>query len=122
MILGIGVDVINISRIQSIYDKYGYNFAKKLLAKDELAYFYSKTSVKDAVEYLSSSWASKEAVYKALYQAGYMLKNINLIVLGKSSNPYPSVTFPHYPNIRIHLSLSHEKDIVVAYSIVEKVT
>lgn len=121
MILGIGVDVINISRIQSIYDKYGYNFAKKLLAKDELEYFYSKTTVKDAVEYLSSSWASKEAVYKALYQAGYMLKNINLIVLGKSSNPYPSVTFPHYPNIRIHLSLSHEKDIVVAYSIVEKV-
>lgn len=121
MILGIGVDVINISRIQTIYDKYGYNFAKKLLAKDELEYFYSKTSVKDAIEYLSSSWACKEAVYKALYQAGYTLKNINLIVLGRSSNPFPSVTFPHYPDIRIHLSLSHEKDIVVAYSIVEKV-
>jgi len=119
MILGIGVDIVETARIRAIHDKYGDSFAEKLqVSAEELAYIRNKK--RDMTEYLGSIWASKEAVYKALYQSGHRLNHINEIKLSRS-DPFPEVIIPSYEGIRIHLSLSHEKGTIVAFAIVEKV-
>ena len=118
MILGIGVDIVETARIRAIHDKYGDSFAQKLqVSIEELEYIRDKK--KDMIEYLGSVWASKEAVYKALYQSGYRLTHMNEIKMSRS-DPFPEVIAPSYEGIRVHLSLSHEKGAIVAFAIVEK--
>ena len=34
-ILGIGTDIVEIKRVKKIYNKYGDNFARKILSNDE---------------------------------------------------------------------------------------
>ena len=63
MIKGIGIDIVEISRIKFLYDKYGIRFAKKILSTIEMDEF-SKTQSPE--NYLSKNFASKEALSKAL--------------------------------------------------------
>ena len=63
MILGIGVDLLNINRIQNIYDKFGNKFINRILAKDEIE-LYNKS--KNKINFLSKRFCAKEAFSKAI--------------------------------------------------------
>lgn len=63
MILGIGVDLLNINRIQNIYDKFGNRFINRILAKDEIE-LYNKS--KNKINFLSKRFCAKEAFSKAI--------------------------------------------------------
>ena len=63
MIKGIGIDLIDNSRIQVLHEKYGQVFAKKILSKAEMIEFKKSGS---PVSYLAKHFASKEALSKAL--------------------------------------------------------
>ena len=63
MIKGIGIDLIDNSRIQVLHEKYGQVFAKKILSKAEMIEFKKSRS---PVSYLAKHFASKEALSKAL--------------------------------------------------------
>ena len=63
MIKGIGIDLIDNSRIKILYAKYGHIFAKKILSETEITEFNKS---KSPVSYLSKHFASKEALSKAL--------------------------------------------------------
>ena len=59
----IGIDIIEIERIKNSYDKYGMNFLKKILTKDEIDYCFSKFN---PFESIAARFAAKEAIAKAL--------------------------------------------------------
>lgn len=63
MILGIGVDLLNINRIQNIYGKFGNKFINRILAKDEIE-LYNKS--KNKINFLSKRFCAKEAFSKAI--------------------------------------------------------
>lgn len=63
MIKGIGIDLIDNSRIQVLHEKYGQVFAKKILSSAEMIEFRKSRS---PVSYLAKHFASKEALSKAL--------------------------------------------------------
>ena len=63
MIKGIGIDLIDNSRIQVLHEKYGQVFAKKILSAAEMIEFRKSRS---PVSYLAKHFASKEALSKAL--------------------------------------------------------
>jgi len=63
VIKGIGIDLIDNSRIQVLYEKYGQVFAKKILSTPEMIEFSKSRS---PVSYLAKHFASKEALSKAL--------------------------------------------------------
>ena len=63
MIRGIGTDIVNIARIQKILQRYGENFARRILTPDELV-IYSQSS-RQAV-FMAKRFAVKEAAAKAL--------------------------------------------------------
>jgi holo-[acyl-carrier protein] synthase len=63
MIVGIGTDIVDITRIEKISSKYKKKFAKRILSATE--YSIWKTE-KYPYRYLAKRFAAKEATFKAL--------------------------------------------------------
>src|SRR5678815_3309107 len=62
MILGIGIDIIEVNRIQSSHERFGERFLKRILHPNEIAYCLSH---KTPAPFLAARFAAKEAVSKA---------------------------------------------------------
>lgn len=63
MILGIGIDIIEIDRIKESVDKFGDHFLSKIYTPNELEYCLNKHN---KYQHLAARFAAKEAIYKAL--------------------------------------------------------
>lgn len=78
MILGIGIDIIEIERIKESVDRFGDAFLNKIFTKTELDYSLSK---KNKYQHLAARFAAKEAIAKALYSVGdegFEWKNVEI--------------------------------------------
>ncbi len=62
MILGVGIDIIEVARIAASYERFGDRFLKRILCADEIAYCLS---YKAPAPFLAARFAAKEAVAKA---------------------------------------------------------
>jgi holo-[acyl-carrier protein] synthase len=62
MILGVGIDIIEVKRIQASYEKFGERFLKRILHDNEIAYCLSH---KMPGPFLAVRFAAKEAISKA---------------------------------------------------------
>ncbi|CAK7033538.1 MAG: Holo-[acyl-carrier-protein] synthase [Desulfovibrio sp.] len=125
MILGLGLDVTELSRISRSWERFGMRFAEKILHPDELAHF-TKLSASRAV-FLASRFAVKEAAVKALgtgFSGGISPTDISVLpdssgkpVLrlsgkaGERANERGAAQF--------HVSLTHGKETVAAVVILE---
>ena len=62
MILGVGIDIIEVARIQSSYERFGERFLNRILHPNEIAYCLSH---KVPAPFLAARFAAKEAISKA---------------------------------------------------------
>jgi len=62
MILGIGIDIIEVARVQASHERFGERFLNRLLLADEIAYCLSH---KNPAPFLAARFAAKEAISKA---------------------------------------------------------
>jgi holo-[acyl-carrier protein] synthase len=122
MIIGIGTDIIEISRVEKAVNNTS-SFISKFFTHEEITYF---ESVRFKAETLAGTFAAKEAVAKALGTGfrEFGLKDIEVLrdSLGK---PYVNCLGKAQKlctdkNIdKIHVSIAHCKDYAVAYAIAE---
>ncbi len=63
MVVGIGIDIIEIERIKNSVEKFGDAFLNKIFTKGELEYSLNKAS---KYQHLAARFAAKEAISKAL--------------------------------------------------------
>jgi holo-[acyl-carrier protein] synthase len=63
MIFGIGTDVVQVERVQRVFERHGEHFVRRLLMPEEEAGF---RSYKRPVRFLAMRFAAKEAIVKAL--------------------------------------------------------
>ncbi|MGQ9608308.1 MAG: holo-ACP synthase [bacterium] len=63
MIIGIGFDIIEVSRIESALNRWGEKFEKRIFTEKEICYCKSKNN---RFQRLSCRFAAKEALFKAL--------------------------------------------------------
>ena len=63
MIRGLGIDLVENSRIKKIYDSYGYRFVKRILDNNEIKEFNIS---ENKISFLAKRFASKEALSKSL--------------------------------------------------------
>ncbi|HEY3323385.1 MAG TPA: holo-ACP synthase [Planctomycetota bacterium] len=63
MIVGIGIDIVEIERIRSMHQRHGKRFVNRILTAAEQGYVLSYA---DPSERLAGRWAAKEAALKAL--------------------------------------------------------
>ena len=62
MILGIGIDIIEVARVKASHERFGERFMNRLLLADEIAYCLSH---KNPAPFLAARFAAKEAISKA---------------------------------------------------------
>lgn len=62
MILGVGIDIIEVSRIENSYARFGERFLERILRPDEIRYCLSH---KAPGPFLAARFAAKEAISKA---------------------------------------------------------
>ncbi|MGX5173530.1 holo-ACP synthase [Aliikangiella sp. IMCC44653] len=126
-ILGIGIDLCEIERVQSSIDKHGELFAKKILHPNELVVY---RNLKLRARYLAKRFAAKEAFAKAMgtgVAEGVSLPYIEVVndELGKPSILLHETTrekLASWGNCRVHLSISDEKNLAQAQVIIEKLS
>ena len=131
MILGIGIDLVDIFRINKILEKYPEQFAKRVLGKRELGtyekiLFADFKSKEKGNRFIAKRLAAKEAVSKAFgtgLRGQISLKTIEVLNdnLGK---PYVVLSSlkekKMLPNFKkIHISLTDEDNFAQAIAILE---
>jgi holo-[acyl-carrier protein] synthase len=62
MILGTGIDIIEVARIESSYERFGERFLSRILVPGEISYCLSH---KKPGPFLAARFAAKEAISKA---------------------------------------------------------
>ena len=62
MILGTGIDIVEVSRIRNSYERFGERFLQRILLSGEISYCLSH---KDPAPHLAARFAAKEALSKA---------------------------------------------------------
>ena len=63
MIFGVGTDLVQVSRVQKVYERFGNRFAERLLLPEEMALFRGH---KRPVRFLAMRFAAREATVKAM--------------------------------------------------------
>ena len=63
MIFGIGTDILELSRVERIYERYGTHFVDRLLMPEEHETFGAS---RRPVRFLATRFAAKEAIVKAM--------------------------------------------------------
>lgn len=122
MIKGIGVDTVQISRIQEKFDKFGISFAERILGLDELKAFHEKKS-ESKIRYLAKRFAAKEAIVKALgcgIGRPYRFTDIQVLNL-PSGAPYVIIN-PKYDifDLKIHISLTDDPLLAIAFAVISE--
>lgn len=62
MILGIGIDIIEVARIQTSHERFGERFVKRILLPNEIQYCLSHRA---PAPFIAARFAAKEAISKA---------------------------------------------------------
>ena len=62
MILGVGIDIIEVARVQGSVERFGERFLKRILLPDETAYCMLH---KNPAPFIAARFAAKEAISKA---------------------------------------------------------
>ena len=124
MILGSGIDIIEVQRVEAACEKFGDRFLRRILRPSELAYCLSH---KSSGPFLAARFAGKEAISKAFgtgigRQLGWQDMEIGR---KDSGEPYVVLHGKGLTLLRerggriVHLSLSHTAKLATAVAILE---
>jgi holo-[acyl-carrier protein] synthase len=125
MILGTGVDIVEVTRIRGSYEKFGERFINRVLRPDEIRYCLSH---RDPAPFLAARFAAKEAISKAFGTGiGRHLGWQDMEVARKESGePYVILHGQGLALLTergaslVHLTLSHTNQHAVAVAILEQ--
>jgi holo-[acyl-carrier protein] synthase len=124
MILGTGIDIIEVGRIRASYEKFGQRFLNRILRPDEIAYCLSH---RQPAPFLAARFAAKEAISKAFGTGiGQHLGWQDMEVKRKDSgDPFVILHGGGQDLLRqrggqmVHLSLSHTENYAAAVAVLE---
>ncbi|CAM2057777.1 holo-(acyl-carrier-protein) synthase [Desulfovibrionales bacterium] len=125
MIVGLGVDLVELSRIKRAWKHFGRAFAMRILGPNEMAGL--DRHPQQIVSFLAARFAAKEATAKALgtgftQQVHFHDLQITYNALGKPELVLSGHALVHATALdvtRTHISLTHDNDTAVAVVVLE---
>ena len=124
MVIGIGIDIIEIDRIKSNVEKYGDEFLTKVFTSNEIEYCRPKAN---KYQHFAARYSAKEAVYKALatgWQEGLSWQDIEIT---NEPNGMPVANLSgklkkfFADDKELKISMSHSRNYVTCVAIIYKV-
>jgi holo-[acyl-carrier protein] synthase len=125
MIFGVGTDIVELSRIQQTYERFGEHFIDRLLMDEERLLFERS---KWPVRFLAMRFAAKEATVKAMgtgFAHGMWIRDVGIV-----NSPWgrPLIVWSERgrkvcDNLGIgdgHVSLTDDAGLIVAFAVLEK--
>jgi len=124
MLIGSGIDMIEIDRISRAIERYGDHFCKRVFLPDEIRYCRSK---RNFAESFAARFAAKEAAAKALgtgIQLGVGWKDIEVV---RTASGKPTIRFhgsaavlaSHMGTVGVVVSLTHSRTVAMAQVLLE---
>src|SRR5690625_1356294 len=117
MIKGIGIDIIELDRIESSLEK-NKRLIERILTPEEREYFHNLRSMRRQIEFLAGRFAAKEAFAKATGRGIGKLSFQHINVMPRE-NGAPHIIAEGYENDKVWLSISHSKKYAIAQVIIE---
>lgn len=124
MIIGIGVDIVNIQRIEKAVERHGEMFIEKVFTEEEVSALKGEKLMSAN---LAARFAAKEAVLKALGTGMSNGIGFRDVEVTREKGESPEITL--YGKAKelaeslgvkkVHLTLSHDGGIAVAFTVFE---
>jgi holo-[acyl-carrier protein] synthase len=128
MVIGIGIDLCDVRRIDAALQRHGERFAQKILAPGELVTFRARSArwPERGPRYLATRFAAKEAFSKAVGLGMRMPMTWRSCEITKAASGAPSFqlhgelkTWFEAKSWQAHLTLTDEGDMAAAFVVVE---
>ena len=128
MIYGIGVDLIEIARIEAAYARFGDRFARRILTDRELERYRARRARSDVrgIAFLATRFAAKEAISKALGLGMRTPMTWRAVEVVNDASGRPCAfasgdlqAYMQRRRLRLHVSLTDERSMATAYAIAE---
>lgn len=123
MLFGVGIDLVDIDRMQRVIAAWGDRFLSRMFTKNEIAYCCEKAN---AAQCFAARFAAKEALAKALghgWCEHFKWTDVEVTRdrTGKPALLITGITSQLVAHKRIHLSLSHSNAQAAAVVTVEDI-
>ena len=125
MVLGLGIDIIEINRIQKSIEKFGENFLQKVYTPKEIEYCSDKAN---KYQHFAARFAAKEAVYKALATGWQEVLSWQDIEIFNEATGMPQVSMRGRlkeflaEDKSLKISISHSQNYVTCVAIIYKIS
>jgi len=124
MIAGVGVDIVDVSRVAKLLERYGERFLRRVFTDSEAAYAMGGAN---RAERLAGRFAVKEAVMKALgtgKSQGILWRDVETVRdrMGKPVvrlHGHAVRWLRFHGGSRVHVSITHDGGKAVAFVILE---
>jgi holo-[acyl-carrier protein] synthase len=122
MIFGVGTDLLEVARVERVWDRFGERFATRVLLDAELELFAESTN---RVRFLAMRFAAKEAIVKAMgtgFSNGMWVRDVGTVPneLGQPQVIYSARGAAMCARLGIgdgFLSLSDEAGLILAFAV-----
>ena len=124
MVLGTGIDIIEVERIRSSFEKFGERFVNRILRPAEIAYCLRH---RDPGPFLAARFAAKEAISKSFGTGIGAQLGWQDMEVGRKESGEPFVILHDGGTLLlaerkariVHLTLSHTRHYAAAMAILE---
>jgi holo-[acyl-carrier protein] synthase len=126
MIVGLGIDLVDVARIENAWQRHGDRFLNRILHPDEAAYCKSH---KNPAPFIAARFAAKEAISKAFGTGIGAALGWHDIEIRRRDTGQPYVILhgkgadllTHHKANQIHLTLTHTPTQAIAAAILEHI-
>ena len=122
MIASVGIDIVEVARIEKDVERFGTRFVERILGDKELALFEKR---QDQALYLAGRFAAKEAVVKALGRYLSDRPPLHQLQIINDNSGQPRLELPDDVESKLNgasclLSITHERNYAAAVAIFEE--
>jgi holo-[acyl-carrier protein] synthase len=116
MILGVGIDLVDLNRINELIDD---RFVNRILSSPEKKLYDNIASENTKLSFIGGRFAAKEAIFKAISK-GHGKTNYTDFSVLQEENGKPYVETEYFTEGEIiHISITHTDAYAIAYVMIE---
>ena len=125
MVIGLGIDIIEIDRIKDSIENFGEKFLSKIFTPAEINYCQNKAN---KFQHFAARFAAKEAVYKALATGWQEVLSWQDIEIFNEATGMPQVSMRGRlkeflaEDKSLKISISHSQNYVTCVAIIYKIS